>query len=54
MSSGRSNRKLANVKLTRRFHYQYMAMWLIITITLLAILIEKVGLMLGYGHWQPG
>jgi methyl-accepting chemotaxis protein len=50
MKTGRSQRKLSNVKLTARFRMQYMGMWLVFSLTLL-VMLNVLGFAL-YAHMQ--
>jgi len=51
MNTGRSNRHISNVKLTSKFHFRYMGLWVLLTIGLTAV----AGLLLfllAEQHWH--
>ena len=51
MTAERSKRRLSNVKLTRKFHFRYLGLWVLITI-LLVVIADLLLFLLSEEHWQ--
>jgi len=51
MTMEHSGRKLSNVKLTRRFHFRHMGLWILLT-TSLVLVVNLLLFLLAEEHWR--